>query len=95
MCNRTVSYNFEIVLHYLTLKFELWPINQLLLKRVYRAPAERVWKALTNEEDMRKWYFDVSGFKPEVGYEFEFTGGTETEQWRHLCKVIAVEPGKC
>lgn len=66
----------------------------LVVERVYQAPADRVWKALTNEEDMRKWYFDVSGFKPETGYEFEFTGGTETEQWRHLCKVIAVDPGK-
>lgn len=66
----------------------------VIVERVYQAPISRVWKALTNEDDMRKWYFDVSGFKPEPGYEFEFTGGTETEQWRHLCKVIAVEPGK-
>lgn len=66
----------------------------LVVERVYQAPADRVWNALTNEEDMRKWYFDISGFKPEVGYEFEFTGGTETEQWRHLCKVLEVQPRK-
>ncbi|MBO9634667.1 MAG: SRPBCC domain-containing protein [Chitinophagaceae bacterium] len=66
----------------------------LVVERTYQAPADRIWKALTNEDEMREWYFNVSGFKPEVGYEFEFTGGTETEQWRHLCKVIAVDPGK-
>ena len=66
----------------------------LVVERVYNAPANRVWQALTNEADMRKWYFNVSGFKPEVGYEFEFTAGDQNQQWRHLCTVLAVEPGK-
>lgn len=66
----------------------------LVVERVYKAPAGRVWNALSNEEEMRKWYFDISGFKPEAGYEFEFTGGTETGQWRHLCKVLEVQPGR-
>lgn len=67
----------------------------LVVERVYNAPSSRVWQALTNEEDMRKWYFDVSGFKPEVGYEFEFTAGEPGQApWRHLCKVLEVNPGK-
>jgi uncharacterized protein YndB with AHSA1/START domain len=41
---------------------------------------------------MREWYFDLEEFKPEVGFEFEFTvehGGTT---FHHLCKVTEVSP---
>jgi uncharacterized protein YndB with AHSA1/START domain len=31
-----------------------------------------VWKAITNAADMKQWYFDIPGFKPEVGFEFSF-----------------------
>ncbi|MGZ3864477.1 MAG: SRPBCC family protein [Bacteroidia bacterium] len=66
------------------------------IERVYNAPAEKVWEALTSKEKMKKWCFDVTGFKPEVGYEFQFEGkkpGRE-EAYVHLCRVTNVIPGK-
>jgi uncharacterized protein YndB with AHSA1/START domain len=41
---------------------------------------------------MRQWYFDLPDFKPEVGFEFQFTGGTETKKYLHLCNVTNVIP---
>ena len=66
----------------------------IIIDRTYNAPPERVWKALTDRDQMKAWYFDISEFKPEVGFEFRFTGGTEEKKYIHLCKITDVVPGK-
>ena len=30
---------------------------------------------------MKQWYFDLAEFKPEVGFKFQFMGGTEDNQY--------------
>src|SRR6266480_6255839 len=45
----------------------------LVIERTFNAPAARVWSALTNNDEMKRWYFDLKEFKPEVGFEFQFT----------------------
>ena len=65
-----------------------------VIERTFPVPAARVWQALTDNEQMKQWYFDIPGFKAEPGFEFSFTGGTEENQYLHLCKVIEVIPGK-
>jgi uncharacterized protein YndB with AHSA1/START domain len=66
----------------------------IVIERVYQAPIDRVWKALTDVEQMKKWYFQVSDFKPVVGFEFQFSGGTKTETYVHLCRVTQVVEGR-
>jgi len=61
-------------------------IKEVLLN----APASKVWKAITDKNDMKQWYFDLADFKPEPGFEFQFYGGDENKQWLHLCKVTEV-----
>jgi uncharacterized protein YndB with AHSA1/START domain len=72
--------------------------NQLaeavVIERTFNAPIARVWKALTDVEDMRRWYFDLKKFKPEVGFEFEFVVEHEGMKYHHLCKVTEVIPQK-
>ena len=65
-----------------------------VIERVYNAPIEKVWKAITDKDDMKKWYFDLTEFQPQVGFEFSFEGGTEDRTYLHLCKVTEVVPGK-
>ena len=44
---------------------------------------------------MKQWYFDLSEFKPEVDFEFQFQGeGTKGEKYMHLCKITEVIVGK-
>jgi len=62
----------------------------VVIERTLQAPVEKVWKALTDKNDMRQWYFDLKAFKPEVGFEFEFNAGEETKTYRHICKVTEV-----
>jgi uncharacterized protein YndB with AHSA1/START domain len=61
-----------------------------VIERVYSAPVERVWKALTDKHAMKQWYFDIAEFKPEVGFEFTFEGGSEEKCYLHLCKITEV-----
>ena len=66
----------------------------VVLERTFAAPVARVWKALTNVEEMRRWYFDLKEFEPEVGFEFEFTVEHEGMKYHHLCKITEVIPQK-
>jgi len=63
-------------------------------ERTFNAPVARVWKALTNVDQMRVWYFDLKEFKPQVGFEFEFIVEHEGNTYHHLCKVTEVVPQK-
>jgi len=58
----------------------------VVIERTLNAQVARVWKALTDADEMRAWYFDLKKFKPEVGFE-----GTK---YHHLCKITEVIPQK-
>jgi len=62
----------------------------LVVERTYDAPVETVWKAITEKEQMKHWYFDFKEFKPEVGFEFQFSGGPADKQYLHLCRILEV-----
>lgn len=63
-------------------------VKEVLLK----APVSVVWKAITDKDEMKEWYFDLNEFKPEPGFKFSFIGGTEEHQYIHLCKITDVIP---
>ena len=64
----------------------------IVIEKMLNAPVEKVWQALTNKDQMKKWYFDIPDFKPEVNHHFSFLAGTDEKKWLHLCKITAVEP---
>ncbi len=68
--------------------------NPFIIERTYNAPIAKIWKALTDKDEMKQWYFYLAEFKPEVGFEFRFYGGTEKNQYLHICKVTEVIVGK-
>jgi uncharacterized protein YndB with AHSA1/START domain len=69
--------------------------SPIIVEKVYNAPAEKVWKVITDKDEMKKWYFVLSEFKPEVGFEFQFVGqGKQGQDFLHLCKVTEVVPQK-
>ena len=63
------------------------------IERTFNATVEKVWKALTDRDQMKQWYFDLAEFKPEPGFKFQFTGeGKQGEKYLHLCEVTEVIP---
>ncbi len=61
-----------------------------IIERRFNAPVKKVWKAITDREEMKQWYFDLPEFNPKVGFEFQFYGGTEEKQYLHLCRITEV-----
>jgi uncharacterized protein YndB with AHSA1/START domain len=66
----------------------------VVVERTFNAPVAKIWKALTDVDQMRQWYFDLKEFKPEVGFEFEFVVEHEGNRYHHLCRVTEVVPQK-
>jgi uncharacterized protein YndB with AHSA1/START domain len=64
----------------------------LIIEQFLNATASQVWDAITNKEQMKKWYFSLADFKPEVGFEFQFEGGPEDRIYLHKCRIIEVIP---
>jgi len=66
----------------------------VVVERTLNAPVARVWKALTDVDQMRDWYFDLKEFRPQIGFEFEFVVEHEGNSYHHLCHVTEVVPQK-
>jgi uncharacterized protein YndB with AHSA1/START domain len=72
----------------MTTKTEL--AGAVVVERTLNAPVAKVWKALTDVDQMREWYFDLKEFKPEIGFEFEFVVEHEGNSYHHLCRITEV-----
>lgn len=66
----------------------------VIIERIFNASIEKVWRAITDKGQMKKWYFDLSDFKTELGFEFQFTATGPGMSYVHLCKITEVIPGK-
>jgi len=67
----------------------------IIIERLFNAQVSKVWKAITDKDEMKNWYFDLAEFKAEVGFKFEFTGGPSPDkQYVHLCEITEVIPEK-
>lgn len=65
----------------------------VIIEKTVQAPVSKVWKAITDKEDMKQWYFDLEEFRPVQGFEFSFNGKGKTgETMVHLCRVTEVVP---
>jgi uncharacterized protein YndB with AHSA1/START domain len=68
----------------------------LIIERSFNADRQAIWKAITDKDEMKKWYFDLPEFKAEEGFKFEFAGGGKSgrEEYIHLCQITEVIPGR-
>ena len=68
--------------------------DPIIIEKTFDSKIDVLWKAITDKEEMKKWYFHMSDFKPEVGFEFKFEGKSEKCTYIHNCRVIEVIPGR-
>lgn len=70
-------------------------MKPLIVEEVVEATPEQVWQAITEKDKMKQWYFDLSAFRPEVGFEFSFAGqGSKGDKYIHHCRITEVVPQK-
>jgi uncharacterized protein YndB with AHSA1/START domain len=75
-------------------ELERLKLAPIIIERTFKAPASMIWKALTDKDEMKNWYFDIPEFKPVEGLEFSFLAGQDEKKYLHLCKITEVVDGK-
>jgi len=69
--------------------------DSVIVERHFNAPIDVVWRAITEPEQMRQWYFpSIQAFRPEVGFEAKVYVEHEGDKIEHVWKVTEVVPGK-
>lgn len=58
------------------------------------APIEKVWKALTDKNEMKSWYFDIQDFEPNVGQIFNFYEPGGENKYHHQCEILEMIPNQ-
>jgi len=66
-----------------------------VLEQTFNNPAAVVWKAITDADQMRQWFFEaMEDFKAEVGFETQFNVVCDGRDFMHVWKVTEVVPQK-
>ena len=67
----------------------------VIVEQTFHTSIDAVWKAITEIDQMRRWFFDnIPSFKPEVGFETRFNVTSKGRHFLHLWKVTEVVPLK-
>lgn len=65
----------------------------IVVEQEYSAAPADVWRAITEAEQMRKWFFEpMQEFRPEVGFETEFIVEVDGTKYPHQWQVREVVP---
>jgi uncharacterized protein YndB with AHSA1/START domain len=67
-------------------------MSEIALETVYAHPPERVWRALTDPQELSAWLMP-NDFAQTVGHKFQFNIGPQLG-WRGIvdCEVLEVDP---
>nr|WP_321237152.1 SRPBCC family protein [uncultured Psychroserpens sp.] len=61
------------------------------VSHVFDCSKSHLWKAITNVEDMRQWFFDnIPDFEPKVGFKTEFSVASEDRIFPHVWEITEV-----
>lgn len=66
----------------------------IIIQYKINAPIDKVWKALTDKNEMKSWYFDIQDFEPEVGKVFNFYEPGGENKYHHQCQILEIIPGR-
>ena len=67
----------------------------IIVEQLINKSADIVWNAITDINQMRRWYFDnIPSFRPEVGFETRFKVQSQNRNFLHIWHVTEVVPKK-
>ncbi|MBN9283701.1 MULTISPECIES: SRPBCC domain-containing protein [unclassified Flavobacterium] len=64
------------------------------VSQTFQCTVEELWNALTQEEQLKEWYFPVQDFLPEVGHTFTFYESEKSKKYLHRCRFFNIIPYK-
>jgi len=70
-------------------------MKPVIVVETFSAPVSKVWKAITDQDEMKHWYFEnIDHFEPRVGSRSKFEVQSGNNTFTHLWKVTDVIPQK-
>jgi uncharacterized protein YndB with AHSA1/START domain len=67
----------------------------IIVEQTYRAPIGRVWEAISNKDQMPKWFFKtINDFVPKVGFYTKFSVSSGGKDYLHVWRVMKVVPNR-
>lgn len=69
-------------------------MNPIKVQQTVSTPLQDVWEALTEPAKMKEWYFEVEGFKMEMGNIFRFYGDNKAKTFLHVCELLDFVPNQ-
>ncbi|MEN8788003.1 MAG: SRPBCC domain-containing protein [Flavobacteriaceae bacterium] len=64
----------------------------IIIEQYFDLPVEKVWKAITEQEQMVEWFFaDIPEFKAEKGFTTVFDVDSGRRIFRHCWKILEAE----
>jgi uncharacterized protein YndB with AHSA1/START domain len=68
-------------------------LEPIVVEESFSAPVERVWRAITDKDQMRQWFFEpIAAFAPVTGFATQFNLRHEGRDYVHLWQVTEVIP---
>jgi uncharacterized protein YndB with AHSA1/START domain len=65
--------------------------NDIVIEQEYKASLSDVWCAISNREEMKKWYFDtLVSFVPEEGFKTQFSVFSNGGNYIHVWEITQV-----
>ncbi len=62
----------------------------IVITKKIKAPIEKVWKALTDKNEIPSWYFDIADFEAVVGKSFDFYEPGEEKKYLHRIEILEI-----
>jgi uncharacterized protein YndB with AHSA1/START domain len=69
-------------------------ITPITVQYKINAPAEKIWKALTDKNEMKSWYFDIQDFALEIEKEFNFFEPGGENKYHHQGEILEIIPNQ-
>lgn len=65
----------------------------IIVEQVFNSSPERIWKAITEKDQMIQWFFDnIESFVPETGFKTQFNVKSGGRDFLHLWELKVVVP---
>ena len=61
-----------------------------VIEQTFDSSINDVWRALTDNETLKQWYFQLEDFQPTVGFTFRFSGTDKGVTFWHRCVITEV-----
>ncbi|ODS90199.1 MAG: ATPase [Chryseobacterium sp. SCN 40-13] len=66
--------------------------DNVIVKQRVKAPVEKVWDAITDKTQMKKWYFDIPDFELALHSEFNFYEPGNEQKFHHHGEILEIIP---